>query len=194
MAKELVGVVVNPKKRRKKRSSRKKRRSSAKKVRTVKIGRKKLVIISNPAHDQRALLEIAAGAAAGLAGGKLLDRAVFNQLRFHVPFGISLGDVTVLTGGLLMLKKGGRNNEFATGVVAGAGAKIVLNLVDSFLFKNRGVVSLHGEDYVEPYELPDELIDNPDNVAELGEMDVEGELPGDVEEIPEESIEPVATL
>ena len=191
MAKELVGVVVNPKKRRKKRSSRKKRRSS-KKVRTVKIGRKKLVIISNPAHDQRALLEIAGGAAVGLAGGKLLDRAVFNQLRFRVPFGISLGDVTTLTAGLLMLKKGGRNNEFATGVVAGAGAKIVLNLVDGLLFKNRGVVSLHGEGYVEPYELPGEL-PLEDNVAELGELDAEGELP-EVEEIPEESIEPVATL
>jgi len=193
MAKELIGVVVNPRKRKRKRSSRKKRRSSAKKVRTVKIGRKKLVIISNPAHDQRALVEIAAGAAVGLAGGKLLDRAVFNQLSFHIPFGVSLGDVTTLTAGLLMLKKGGRNNEFATGVVAGSGAKIILNLIDSFLFRNRGVVGLHGEDYVEPYELPDELIDNPDNVAELGEIDVEGELP-EVEEIPEESIEPVATL
>ena len=191
MARELIGVVVNPRKKRKSKRKTSSRRRSSKRVRTLKLGRKKLVIISNPSHDQKALIELAMGAATGLAGGKLLDRAIFNQMRFHVPFGISLGDVTVLAGGLFLLKKGGKGNEFATGVVAGAGAKILLNTIDALLFKNRGVVSLHGEDYamepaVEPEELDPELLEG-EQVAELGY-----ESPIDDEVLEPE--EPVATL
>jgi F0F1-type ATP synthase assembly protein I len=170
MPKELIGMVINPskgkKKKEKKRSSQRKRSSTKKATRRTAIrsrakGRN-IVIIANPAHNQQALLELAAGTAVGLASGKLLDRYVFSKVHLPVPAGISVGDITTLAGGLFLLKKGGKGKEFATGVVAGAGAKIILNLVDSFLFHNKGIVSLHGEEEFPEYEIPYELGENPD--------------------------------
>jgi len=165
MPKELIGMVINPseksekgKKRTAKRSSRRKRSSSKRDKRTTVRSRAKgrnIVIIANPARNSQALLELAAGTATGLAAGKLLDRYLFSKVHLPIPAGISVGDVATLTGGLFLLKKGGKGKEFATGVVAGAGAKIILNLIDTFLFHNKGIVSLHGEEELSelPYEL-----------------------------------------
>jgi hypothetical protein len=177
MPKELIGLVVNPKKR--KRSSGK--RGSSKKTRRRRRRFGNLVIITNPSKDVNALLEMSLGAAAGLAGGKLLDRALFNQFAIPLPMGISAGDLTMLGVGAFLLKDGGRKKEFATGVVAGAGAKLLLNVIDKTLFKGRNVIALHGEDYVEPYPEVDPIEEEP--------FELEGEPV--VEELPEEPVEEI---
>ena len=59
----------------------------------------------------------------------------------------------MLGSGFLLLKKGGKKQELATGIVAGAGAKLPLNLIDKFVFKDKGVLSLHG--YPGYYSLSD---------------------------------------
>ncbi|TCK06360.1 hypothetical protein [Phorcysia thermohydrogeniphila] len=160
MPKELIGMVINPSKETKERKRKSSRRSSkgqksTKRTSVSNRGKSRnVVIIANPARDSNALLEISAGAAVGLAGGKLLDNYVFSKI--PVPsLPVSLGDVTTLATGLLLLKKGGRRKEFAMGITAGAGAKIIINLIDRFVFKGRNVISLHGED--EPYDVPYEL-------------------------------------
>ena len=148
--KELTGVVINPSKSKK----RKRRKPSTRKVETRKSRRvagNNVILITNPAKDKQALLELATGTAVGLAGGKLLDSHVFSKVNLpQLPAGISLGDAVMLGTGLFLIKKGGKGKEFATGMVAGAGAKLVLNLLDSLVFKGNNVVSLHGE---EPYEI-----------------------------------------
>jgi hypothetical protein len=184
MPRELVGLVINPKKNSKKKSRRKRSEGRKSSVR-AKAGRN-VILITNPARDHQALLELSLGAAAGLAGGKLLDRAVLSSIKLPIPAGVSLGDLSMLGVGAFLLKQGGRKKEFATGVVAGAGAKILLNLLDNFLFHNKGVVALHGEeDYIEPYpEIEPFMEEDIDEPAELGQ--IESEPLEEIEEVGEE--------
>jgi len=174
---ELVGLVINPKKGKKKEKSKKSstkakrsstkrrkrvRRNPSRKVSVTSRGRSKTtLILTNPARDTSALLQLASGTAVGLAGGKLLDEYVFSHVpqvnHLTAPLGVGAGDIAMLTAGLFMLKKNTRHKEFATGVVAGAGAKIALNVLDRFIFQNRGIVSLHGEE-------PDYYVDEEGNL------------------------------
>ncbi|RUM32961.1 MAG: hypothetical protein DSY42_00120, partial [Aquifex sp.] len=57
--------------------------------------------------------------------------------------------------GLMGLKKGTRNKEFFLGLVAGAGARAFLNLIDHFVFKDRGIVSLRAEEEAEALPEPE---------------------------------------
>ena len=179
MSGELVGLIVNPSKKRKrgKRKHRRRRRvrrnPSTRRIAATSRGRSKTtIVLANPARDTSALLQLAAGTAAGLAGGKILNRVIFD----HAPqvatltqaTGVEVGDVAVLTAGLFMLKKNTKHKEFCTGLVAGAGAKIALNLLDKFVFKGSGTVSLHGED-----EDVDYYVDDSGNVYPAGEGDEE---------------------
>ncbi|WP_456484775.1 hypothetical protein [Desulfurobacterium sp.] len=142
--KELTGIIINPTKR-KRRKAKKSIKTTVRKRRKISNRRNPLqILIRNPAKDHQALLELAAGTTAGLAAGKLLDHYVFSKVNLPIPAGISAGDVATLAGGLFLLKQN-KQREFATGVVAGAGAKILLNVLDSFIFHGQGVVGLHGE-------------------------------------------------
>jgi len=175
---ELIGLVVNPKKRGKKkrakaRKRKRVRRNPSRKVSVSSRGRSKTtLILTNPAKDTTALLQLAAGTAAGLAGGKLLNNVIFD----HAPqvaaltqaTGVEIGDVLVLAGGLVALKKNTRHREFCTGLVAGSAAKIALNLIDKFVFKGKGTVSLHGED-----EEVDYVVDDNGNVYAVNDRDDE---------------------
>ena len=177
--KELTGIVINPTKRR----NRKKRKSTKKvaRKRTIRAGRKSpiQIVIRNPAKDHQALLELAAGTTAGLAAGKLLDNYVFSKIHLPIPAGISAGDIATLAGGLFLLKQN-RQKEFATGMVAGAGAKILLNVIDSFVFRGRGVIGLHGE------ELGEDGYYFEDDNGQLWYVDEEGNAhPVDESELPE---------
>lgn len=185
---ELVGLIVNPSKKGKKTTSRKKRHRKRRRVRrnpsTRRIaatsrGRSKTtIVLANPARDTSALLQLAAGTAAGLAGGKILNRVIFD----HAPqvatltqaTGVEVGDVAVLATGLFMLKKNTKHKEFCTGLVAGAGAKIALNILDKFVFKGSGTVSLHGEDEdVDYYD-----VDDNGNVYPVNEGEDDEEVSG----------------
>jgi len=178
MAGELAGVIVNPKpKKRRRRKKRVKRNPAKGRIRAVTRGRgKTTLIIANPARDTSALLQLAAGTAAGLAGGKLISRFLFNHApqvaSLNQTLGVDVGDVAVLAGGLFALKKNTRHKEFATGVVAGAGAKIALNLLDKFLFKNSGTVSLHGEEdyYVAEDGSVHDTEEEPEEVGRIDEL------------------------
>jgi len=171
MPKELIGMVINPSEKTKERKSSRRSSKGQKSTKRTSVSNRgksrNVVIIANPARDSNALLEISAGAAVGLAGGKLLDNYVFSKIPVPSVPGISLGDVTTLTAGLLLLKKGGKRKEFAMGITAGAGAKIIINLIDRFVFKGRNVISLHGED--EPYEIPYELEGFPEQTETVEE-------------------------
>lgn len=173
--KELTGIVINPSKGRKKKRGEK----EEKRKRRVRSPRN-VIILTNPSKDQEALFSIAAGAAVGLAGGKLIDRAIGGAVRLPLP--VSLGDSLVLVSGLYLLKGGGKKKEFATGIVAGAGAKLLLNVVDRFVFNNKGVVSLHGNDYVEPYPEIEFPVEEAEPVELNGNTDID---------IPEEVIDSV---
>jgi len=183
---ELVGLIVNPSKKGKETTSQKKghrkrrrrrrvrRNPSTRRITASTRGRgKTTIVLANPARDTTALLQLAAGTAAGLAGGKILNNVIFN----HAPqvaaltqaTGVEVGDVAVLTAGLFMLKKNTKHKEFCTGLVAGAGAKIALNLLDKFVFKGSGTVSLHGEDEEVDYYVDDNGNVYPVNEEENGE-------------------------
>ena len=67
MPKELIGMVINPKKKGKSKEKKKtKVKKNPSKRRTSRS--KNLILITNPTTDTRALLELALGTAAGLAG------------------------------------------------------------------------------------------------------------------------------
>jgi len=148
MAKVLEGLVINPKKRKVKRNP----------VKVVEVrkptrggGAKKIgyILLKNPIRDRQALLLLASGTALGLAGGKLIDRYVVSQMESlrSLSQTIPVGDSLMLLGGLALLKNSSqKNKEFALGVVAGAGAKLTLNLIDRLLFKGQGTVGLYGEE------------------------------------------------
>jgi len=182
MGKYLEGLVINPKK--KKKTSRKKVRKNPVKVVEVRKptrggGAKKIgyILLKNPARDRQALLMLASGTALGLAGGKLIDRYVVSQVESlrSLSQTIPVGDSLMLLGGLALLKNSSqRNKEFALGVVAGAGAKLTLNLIDRLVFKGQPTVGLYGE------EVGDELAEYEDEAlpAEYEEYeDTEYALP-----------------
>ncbi len=183
MAEILEGLVINPKK---KRSRRKKRKTRARRnptkvysiVKPKKGGGTRKVgelIIKNPAKDSKALLMIASGTAFGLAGGKLLETMLaprIPQLSTLTNKGIPVGDIVVMAGGMLGLKKSKKNKEFFLGLVAGSASRAVLNLIDTFVFKGRGMVSLKGDEIAQEETLPapeDEAI--PAEVVEEEEPD-----------------------
>ncbi|NPB07567.1 MAG: hypothetical protein GXN96_01405 [Aquificae bacterium] len=157
MGKVLEGLVVNPKKRK---TKAKRNPTKVLEVRkpTRKGGSKKvgLLIVKNPSRDRNALLMLASGTALGLAGGKLIDRYVVSSVSSlrNLSATLPVGDSLMLLGGLTLLKNSSqKNREFALGIVAGAGAKLVLNLIDRFIFKGQGTVGLYGEELSEnPYD------------------------------------------
>lgn len=177
--KELTGIVINPSKGRKKKRGNKKEEKRKRRVRSPR----NVIILTNPSKDQEALLSIAAGAAVGLAGGKLIDRAIGGAVRLPLP--VSLGDSLVLVSGLYLLKGGGKKKEFATGIVAGSGAKLLLNVIDRFVFNNKGVVSLHGSDYVEPYPEVEFPVEETEPV-ELNGLDTDIDIPEVIETVESE--------
>ncbi len=211
MAEILEGLVINPKK---KRTSRRRKRTRARKnpakvysiVKPKRGGGTRKVgelVIKNPANDTKALLMIASGTAFGLAGGKLLETMLkprVPQLSALTDKGIPVGDIAVIAGGMLGLKKSRKNKEFFLGLVAGSASRAILNLIDTFVFKGKGLVSLKGDEIsegdnrealpptedVEDEAIPAEVIEededmNPDTLA----------LPEDMEDMPvDEMAEP----
>jgi len=192
----IEGLVVNPdKKKKSSKTTRKKVRKNPTKVMEVrkptrggtsrKVG---LLIIKNPTRDRQALLMLASGTALGLAGGKLIDRYVVSQMESlrNLSQTVPVGDSIMLLGGLALLKNSSqRNREFALGVVAGAGAKLTLNLIDKFVFKGQGTVGLYGE------EVGDELAEYDDETlpAEYEEADAEPYALPEPDEVSEDSYE-----
>ena len=191
MAKVLEGLVVNPKKRRKRRKT-KARRNPTKVLTVAKPkrggGLKKVgeLIIKNPVKNKNALLMLAGGTAVGLAGGKLLDIYLVQKVDAlrNLSQSIPVGDSLMLLGGLALLKSASKKNrEFALGVVAGSGAKLVLNLIDRYILKGNPPIGLYGEEVGDEYAYDDaipteyeEVEENPEYVEEVPE-EVEGEYP-----------------
>ncbi|RUM27739.1 MAG: hypothetical protein DSY42_09575 [Aquifex sp.] len=195
MSKILEGLVVNPRKKGKRGKKARARKNPTKVLSVMKSkrggGLKKVgeLIIKNPVRNKNALLMLAGGTAVGLAGGKLLDNYLISKvqalqsLNQHVP----VGDTLMLLGGLALLKGSSKKNrEFALGVVAGSGAKLVLNLLDRYIFKGNPPIGLYGEeladDEVIPAEYEEVIEENPEYALPEPE-EVEGE--GYVEEEPE---------
>ena len=197
MAEILEGLVINPRK--KKKTSRRKKKTRARrnpaKVYSItkpkrgggtrKVGE---LIIKNPAKDSKALLMIASGTAFGLAGGKLLETMLtprIPQLSALTDKGIPVGDVVIMAGGMLGLKKSKKNKEFFLGLVAGSASRAVLNLIDTFVFKGKGLVSLKGDEEEETLPPPEDEAIPTEVVEEEEEMNPDTlALPEGLEDIP----------
>ncbi len=164
MAEVLEGLIINPKRKKKKKTRARKNPAKVMSIMKPKRGggMKKVgeIIIKNPAKDTKTLMMLASGTALGLAGGKLLETMLkprVPQISALIDKGIPVGDIVVMGIGFMGLKKGKKNKEFFLGLVAGSASRAILNLIDTYVFKGKGLVSLRGdEEEIEPLPEPTE--------------------------------------